>query len=157
LLILLILSVILNIVFSIFIMLLSEYGHKETLPKKENNDSLETLRKETSGIVTCDESLKIDTFSFSEVDKIDEKPKQISSPKAKWPEGERGEFANIVVGALVDTNGSVIDAIILKTGGNRIFDDRALTAIRKAKFTPAKHNGKLVRVWLAVPIVFTLE
>ncbi|MDH4212122.1 MAG: energy transducer TonB [candidate division WOR-3 bacterium] len=94
-----------------------------------------------------------DTYKYHEVD---EKPELLSIPKALYPKGQHGEFCDIVVEVLIDTSGDVLNARILKTAGT-ILDEPALEAARKAKFRPAKHDGKPVRVWIAIPIIFTLQ
>jgi len=89
-------------------------------------------------------------------DEVEEKPKLIRIPKALYPKGQRADFLSVVVEVLIDTTGSVMEARILKTAG-AIFDEPALWAARKAKFTPAKHDGKPVYVWIAIPISFELQ
>jgi TonB family protein len=63
--------------------------------------------------------------------------------------------AFVIVSALVDERGKVIDAKILKgEAGNFGFDDAALVAIRKFTFEPAMKDGKKVKTWHAVPFIF---
>ncbi|MBA7519180.1 hypothetical protein ES705_11255 [subsurface metagenome] len=61
-----------------------------------------------------------------------------------------------MIKALVDIDGSIIDAQVLKSSGNQMLDQAALAAARKAKFTPAKQRDKYVRVWVSIPINFRL-
>ena len=61
-----------------------------------------------------------------------------------------------VVEALVDVDGSVADARILKSSGNTSLDQAAVDAALRSKFSPAKQRDKAVRVWVSIPFRFTL-
>lgn len=159
LLILLIISIVLNLVLFISILKLRKYAHQEHQEpqvKKDIDTTPEQLTKKALQIVENQENPKIDTFEYYQ--EIDEKPKPISIPKAPYPREPSGTGSpRIVVKVLVDTNGSVIDAKILKAFGDELCEESALEAARKAKFIPAKHNGKPVHAWIAMPIDFTLK
>ena len=90
--------------------------------------------------------------------KVEVKPKPIHIPKPKYPDLARraGIEGQTVVKALVDVNGSIMAAQILKSSGNQMLDEAALAAARKAKFTPAKQRDRFVRVWVSIPIRFKL-
>ena len=90
--------------------------------------------------------------------KVEVKPQPISIPTPKYPELARkaGIEGNAVVKALVDVDGSIAEVKILKSSGNQMLDQSALVAARNAKFTPAKQRDKFVRVWVSIPIRFTL-
>jgi TonB family protein len=99
--------------------------------------------------------VKSDTYEYHEVDK---KAELISIPKALYPNKPKGTGSpRIVVKVLVDTSGTVVDALILQTSGDAILEESALNVARQARFIPAKLNGKPVRVWVAVPIDFVLR
>ena len=89
---------------------------------------------------------------------VDTKPKPIHIPKSEYPESARREGIQgiVMTRVLVDTNGSVIDAEIKESSGNALLDAAALKAVKKAKFTPAKHKGKRVKVWVQIPMRFTI-
>ncbi len=90
--------------------------------------------------------------------KVEVKPKPINIPTPQYPDLARraGIEGNTVVKALVEIDGSIIEAKILKSSGNQMLDQAALAAARKAKFTPAKQRDKFVRVWVSIPIKFRL-
>lgn len=90
--------------------------------------------------------------------KVEVKPKPIHIPKPRYPELARkaGIEGNTVIKALVNIDGSIIEAKVLKSSGNQMLDQAALTAARRAKFTPAKQRDKYVRVWVSIPIKFRL-
>ncbi|UCG92488.1 MAG: energy transducer TonB [candidate division WOR-3 bacterium] len=90
--------------------------------------------------------------------KVEVKPKPIFIPKPHYPDLARqaGIEGKTVVKALVDIDGSIIDAKILKSSGNQMLDQAALATAREAQFTPAKQRDKFVRVWVAIPVTFIL-
>ncbi len=91
--------------------------------------------------------------------KVEVKPNPINIPKPVYPDLARnaGIEGQCVVEALVDVDGSVIEARIIKSSGNQSLDAAAVEAAYKAKFTPAKQRDKAVRVWVSIPYRFTLQ
>ena len=56
---------------------------------------------------------------------------------------------------VVNNNGEVTDAVIIKSAGN-IFDREVLRVIaRMPKWKPGKQNGKPVAVYFTQPVTFT--
>jgi len=90
--------------------------------------------------------------------KVEVKPRPINIPKPRYPELARkaGIEGNTVIKALVNIDGTIIEAKVLKSSGNQMLDQAALAAARRAKFTPAKQRDKFVRVWVSIPIKFQL-
>ena len=90
--------------------------------------------------------------------KVEVKPQPIHIPKPQYPDLARraGIEGTTVVKALVDIDGSIIEAKVLKSSGNQMLDQAALAAARKAKFTPAKQRDKYVRVYVSIPMRFQL-
>jgi periplasmic protein TonB len=90
--------------------------------------------------------------------KVEVKPQPINIPVPTYPDMARtaGIEGSAVVEALVDVDGSVADARILKPSGNASLDQAAIDAAMKAKFSPAKQRDKAVRVWVSIPFRFTL-
>jgi protein TonB len=89
---------------------------------------------------------------------VEVKPQTKSIPKPNYPELARqaGIEGQVVVDALVDVDGKVIDVKIRKSSGNTSLDDAAMNAARGAEFTPAKQRDQLVRVWVSIPFKFSL-
>jgi TonB family protein len=89
---------------------------------------------------------------------IEVKPQPVSIPEAEYPEAARkaGIEGLVVVEALVDIDGSVVDARILKPSGNASLDQAALAAARKAKFSPATGRDPAVQMWVTIPYRFVL-
>ncbi len=91
--------------------------------------------------------------------KVEVKPKLKYKPSAKYPDiaKEAGVEGKVIVNVLVETDGHVSEAKVVKSSGDRNLDAAALEAARKATFTPAKQRDKFVRVWVAIPFDFVLE
>lgn len=90
--------------------------------------------------------------------KVEVKPRPIYQQKPRYPDLARraGIEGQAVVKALVDIDGSVMDAQILKSSGNQMLDEAALAAARQWRFSPAKQRDKFVRVYVSIPINFRL-
>jgi len=91
--------------------------------------------------------------------KVEIKPKPIDLPVPNYPENVRGAGieGTAVVEALLDLDGSVMDARVLKSSGNQMLDASAVEAALRSKFTPAKQRDKAVRVWVSLPYRFSLN
>lgn len=89
---------------------------------------------------------------------VEVKPQPVTIPKPAYPDLARqaGIEGQVVVKALVDVDGSIADAELLKSSGNVSLDQAAITAARQAKFSPAKQRDQLVRVWVSIPFKFSL-
>ncbi|MFO7649953.1 MAG: energy transducer TonB [bacterium] len=90
--------------------------------------------------------------------KVEVKPKPVKIPVPNYPEMARtaGIEGQAVVEALVDVDGTVADARILKSAGNTALDQAAVEAAMRSTFTPAKQRDQAVRVWVSIPFRFTL-
>jgi len=62
------------------------------------------------------------------------------------------------VKALVDKNGDVVRAVVLKSSeSNAGFDEAAIRAAKRCKFRPAVQNGFNVAVWVSFAVEFKLR
>ena len=88
---------------------------------------------------------------------VEDVPKIILHPSPEYPPLalRAGLEGNVYVKALVDKDGSVKRAFLLKAD-NEIFAQAALDAALKWTFTPALMNGKPVKVWVSIPFRFRL-
>ena len=68
---------------------------------------------------------------------------------------EAGIEGEVLVRAVVDQHGRVARVVV--SSGPELLRDAAAAAVRAALFRPALQNGSAVRVWVAIPIRFTLE
>lgn len=62
----------------------------------------------------------------------------------------------VLVHAQVDTKGGVTSAYPILSD-NTIFDDAALEAVRKSRFTPGRVSGRATSLWTFVPVTFDLD
>lgn len=76
-----------------------------------------------------------------------ESPQSISTHKLTYPPKELrlGREGWVVVSYVVNTDGSVSDAIVIDSDGGKGFEKHGLKYIRKARFIPAKLNGATVK------------
>ncbi len=93
-----------------------------------------------------------------EVYEVDEPPEPVVNVKPEYPDIARqaGLEGRVLVEAVIDENGNVIDARI-QSSDNEIFNEAALAAMRKMKFKPAKQKGIPVKVKVIMPFIFKLR
>lgn len=88
---------------------------------------------------------------------LTEKPETLEQGIPKYPElaKKAGIEGTVVVKVLIDLEGNVEATELLKSV--EVLDEAALEAARQFKFTPAKLDGKPVKVWMSVPFRFKLQ
>lgn len=86
-------------------------------------------------------------------------PEPISMVKPKYPElaQEAQIEGRVILNVLIDENGDVKKAIIIKGVPNTGLDEAAIEAVKQWKYKPALQRGKPVKVWVAQTIKFELE
>jgi protein TonB len=91
---------------------------------------------------------------FGEYVFTEELPEVITKVQPAYPEGARrsGVQGVVVVQALVDRDGRVVDTRVVKS--TPLLDDAAVGAVRQWVFKPARTKGLPVAVWVAVPVKF---
>lgn len=98
-----------------------------------------------------------DLVNISEVDKL---PERTNTIRPVYPPMamRRNIEGRVIVTALVNENGKVIDAKVLKGDDRKMgLDEAALRAVRSTSFRPAVKDGKRVRVWIPIPIDFKMN
>jgi TonB family protein len=93
-----------------------------------------------------------ETFMSAEVMPVLVKMTAPDYPRLAREAGIEGE---VIVRAVVDQHGRVAQVVV--SSGPEFLRDAAAAAVRSALFRPALQNGRAVRVWVSVPIRFTLE
>lgn len=91
---------------------------------------------------------------------VQEMPQPIKKVEPEYPELARqaGVEGKVIVLALVDKNGKVRDAKILKASGANVgFEDLAINAIKQWEFKPAIQNNKPIAVWVQQIFNFRLK
>ena len=78
--------------------------------------------------------------------------------RVKYPEiaQRNGIEGQVLVGALVGKDGRVEKTQVISSD-NELLDSEAQRAVRETVFTPAIQNGNPVRLWVRIPIKFTLR
>jgi protein TonB len=91
---------------------------------------------------------------------FDEEPQLLVAPDPVYPEiAQKAGITGIVwVKVLVDTEGNIRDAILVKeSGANAGFEEAALAAAKLRKYRPAMQNNQPVAVWVAYKVKFELR
>jgi TonB family protein len=88
----------------------------------------------------------------------DVRPHALSIPAPEYPEMTRqaGIEGLTLVEALVDVDGSVTEAKVLRSAGCLPLDQSAVQAAKEAKFQPAMQDGRPVPVRVVIPYRFAL-
>ncbi|MGB3477795.1 MAG: TonB family protein [bacterium] len=87
---------------------------------------------------------------------LDEKPQQLNNPRMPFP-SLRFLPLEMVVQALIDTNGTIVVCQMSKTSGIKAFDVVVINAFQKTKFTPPKQHGQKVYTIMARPLKFSVR
>jgi protein TonB len=77
-----------------------------------------------------------------------------------YPELARkaGVEGTVIVGVLVDEKGNTVKTQVLKSSGVNIgFEKAAREALLPVKWKPAKQRDRAVKVWVSIPIRFSLK
>jgi TonB family protein len=96
------------------------------------------------------------TVSFYKVQKP---PQPITLEPAGYPvELKQYTFSGVTdVEALVDFDGAVLAARVVRSSGYAAADSSACATALRASFTPAEHYGQPVRVWFPLPYHFQFK
>ena len=91
--------------------------------------------------------------------KLSKEPHLRDIPGVVYPTSaaQKRQQGSVVLGLLLDTDGSVLDVKVLVSTGFMELDNAAKKNGWKAKFSPPEFNGMPVRVWVTMPIDFTLQ
>ena len=90
----------------------------------------------------------------SKVSKYDEPPQLKTQIKPKYPSEakKKGIKGKIFIKVFIDKNGKATEVIVLR--GIDELNQAAIDAVKKAKYKPAKYQGKVVGVWVNLSINF---
>lgn len=83
-----------------------------------------------------------------DMNRVDQPPRELAgNPEPAYPlrERRRGIESEVVVRLLIDQQGRVEDVQVVRGGGN--FAEVVLQAVRRWRFSPARHHGRTVKVW----------
>lgn len=68
-----------------------------------------------------------------------------------------GEEGRVVLRVLVTAEGTAGEVQVLRPSSSALFDEAALSAVRKWRFVPAKRGDTAIAEWVQVPIDFKLN
>lgn len=91
---------------------------------------------------------------------LDVEPRFVLEVKPKYPSlAQRANLEGIVwLKILIDEHGVPIDVVLFKDSGtNAGFEEAALIAAWKCRFTPAIKDNRAIKVWVSVPFEFIIR
>jgi len=107
-----------------------------------------------AGMAAADNSPASDEFV-----KVEKMPEMVKSPPPVYPEAEKkaGTEGKVIIKALVDKTGKVVEVEVAKTSGYEALDKAAVEAAYQNEFKPAMQDGKPVAIWVAYKVNFKLD
>lgn len=89
----------------------------------------------------------------------DLKPNPTESPRPFYPRAARQRGWQGVVTVLVHVaeNGMPLEVAVKESSGHSVLDEAAVDAVKRWRFTPARHGGRPVTAAVEVPVRFSLE
>lgn len=83
----------------------------------------------------------------------------LNNPAPVYPPMLRrtGEEGKVVLRVFVTAEGAAGNVQVLHSSGSPLFDEAALTAVRKWRFVPARRGDTPIAEWVQVPIEFRLN
>jgi len=90
---------------------------------------------------------------------VDKKPQVLKRGPVPYPESARrnGLAGNVVLRFLLSEKGEISHLQVIHAEPLEVFNNSALTAIQKWKFSPAVKDGKAVPAWVDLPLHFSLR
>jgi len=114
---------------------------------------------EVQGLSDVRESLlgDLDNVALTD-DAVDTKPIPQNRP-LEYPERARQRRieGRVVVSALIDVNGNVLEVKILEADPPNVFEAAVLSSLPNWTFEPAKYREEPVQTWARIPIPFRLN
>ena len=94
---------------------------------------------------------------INEFVKVEKLPEIVKAAKPDYPEAAKkaGIEGKVFVKALIDKDGNPKKAIVIKSDAE-IFNQSAVDAAMKSRFTSAVNKGEKIAVWVVLPYRFTL-
>ena len=95
---------------------------------------------------------------INEFVKVEKLPEIVEAAKPDYPDAAKkaGIEGKVFVKALIDKDGNPKKAIVIKSDAE-IFNQSAIDATMKSKFTPAVNKGEKIAVWVVLPYKFKLD
>lgn len=125
----------------------------EMLKNRKQNDNIELALKSLNEMNTLISDLII--YDLSEVT-VPPKPTKQVAPIYPTELKEKKTNGSVIIVFVVDVNGAVIAPRIEKSTDMR-FEESALAAIKQWEFSPAKIDGKAVKVRVRAPLIYKIK
>ncbi|MEW5843348.1 MAG: energy transducer TonB [Bacteroidota bacterium] len=95
---------------------------------------------------------------INEFVKVEKLPEMVEGSTPVYPKEakEKGIEGKVYVKVLVDKEGNPKKAIVIRSDAE-IFNQSAVDAAMKSKFTPAVNKGEKIAVWVVLPYKFKLD
>jgi TonB family protein len=79
-------------------------------------------------------------------------------PKPEWPKEalKKEQTGTVTLKFFIDSDGSVVDGIVVKSSGHPLLDDAAINGIKKCRFSPGLYEGKPRPSSMTMQYVWTL-
>lgn len=92
-------------------------------------------------------------------DSVDVPPKPKQQSELEYPPGAKakGVTGYVILNLLIDASGSVDQVKVLEASPSGVFEEVAVSGVRRWRFEPAQYEGKKVRVWAKQKIRFDLS
>ena len=129
-------------------------GDVEAMELVEDEKKPEPIPEPQTTPPTSGDADSSEVFEYAEVE---EKPHPIDIVTPVYPEEARKEKieGKVILKVVVNVDGSVSDVSVLE--GPEVFHQAVIDAVSQSRFRPGKHNGKVVPVWMVMPIEFSLD
>lgn len=90
---------------------------------------------------------------------VDRMPSPLRQVKPRYPLSARrmGKSGQVLLRLYVDVDGAVGEVNVVRAEPAGVFENAAVEAVRKWRFTPAMSRGVAVGMWMTLPVRFTLE
>ncbi len=137
------------------------YTQNEVGPKISNSTvddiTTEPTKTRNVGVASVHVDSKEVASSVYDINEVDEKPHPVHFVTPDYPEDALNSKTKgvVLLKFIVNVDGSVSDVTVLK--GPEAFHKSATDAASQWRFRPAKHRGKVVPVWIRMPMNFSLK
>jgi len=90
---------------------------------------------------------------------VDRKPRVVSRIQPRYPHRARQReiTGKVVLKFLVDKDGEVERVSVVSADPEGVFEDNAVSAVKKWRFEPGRVEGEPVPTWVRLPVSFTLS
>ena len=144
--------------YSVDLLQLPTAKKEEKIVKKER-PPVPKIGKDTENINTQAKESPPEEPQVYELGDLDVIPQVLYMVKPKYPEPLRlsGKEGRLVLKFMINYFGYVEKITVLEHATHPLFEEVAMEAVKKWRFTPPKVKGKPASVWFILPIKFELE